>query len=137
MKMREPRARSEPIMEREPSPMSEPFLLREPQGRSEPSLAREPNRERANGAERTNAAKRAILEDRITTLERAMNDVERPLDPPEAWGCEYCNPESLDKEAELFPCGNRGPMFFCSRPEGHDDEHAYCVAYQHPLKTWR
>ena len=95
------------------------------------------NRERANGAERTNAAKRAILEDRITTLERAMNDVERPLDPPEAWGCEYCNPESLDKEAELFPCGNRGPMFFCSRPEGHDDEHAYCVAYQHPLRTWR
>jgi len=65
-----------------------------------------------------------------------MNDVERLLDPPEAWGCEYCNLESLDKEAEVIPCGNRGPMFFCNRPKGHDDEHAFCTVYRHPLKTW-
>jgi len=77
-----------------------------------------------------------------------MNYVEQPLDPPEAWGCEYCNPESLGKEEEILPCGQPCPVpspvkrdsdYFtaCNRPEGHDDEHAFCTFSRHPLKTWR
>lgn len=65
--------------------------------------------------------------------------IERPLDPPEAWGCEFCNPESVDEDTDIAVCEHQDPNSpcFCTRPEGHDDdEHAFCVAYRHPLKTW-
>ena len=106
---------------------------------SEPSNAeRTTRRERAKVVERTRLYERATPNERTTTWERAMN-VERPLDPPEAWGCEFCNPESVDEDTDIAVCEHQDPNSpcFCTRPEGHDDdEHAFCVAYRHPLKTW-
>ena len=63
---------------------------------------------------------------------------ERPLDPPEAPGCEYCNPESVDGSGVILVCGHPEPQstLLCTRAVGHDDAHAYCISSRHPLRTW-
>ena len=67
---------------------------------------------------------------------------ERPLDPPEAPGCEYCNPDSLAGEDFYYAiqiCCHphpHGGHLLCTRPVGHDEEHACCARNGHPLITW-
>ena len=72
--------------------------------------------------------------------------IERQLDQPEAWGCEYCNPDGVDAETEIDVCQNKNvdssyfdrsnTPILCTRPMGHADEHAHCTMKHHPFYVW-